>query len=398
MFNCLKTVGALEIGDDNSYSKDLIFNKNIEKDDCIALTDTLKLHVTNPIPSYEELNDGIHVSNAIFVGSENTLKNLDKFLDKYNACIYRKTDLIDYKDFDIAFIFDKKKFIKDAENVTAENIGDFIKNLLDEKRVFTYDSITCAAYVAALAGMHAVDSSKHGGLTGFQASFIGSLLFRELRGIKGTFYVVKVEDLYWHGTRDQNDEDNPLYELTHPELGTQKEFVNKAITSLFDDRNSYDRKYTKSAPMSNLTTFISSTKKAINVLNQDFSEFKLLDFTLNDSDKNELNKYIESKLKTVDSRNKISDLLIANKAIPKYIKKYGDTFKDEKYPILSAEDDHLDDRKIAMKGLRKLIKKYNLNIVINKKQETEEVNAMVENLKEYQLQVIKENNACCCAG
>ena len=60
----------------------------------------------------------------------------------------------------------------------TESVDAFIDNLITEYK-HDYGTIVHATFAAMMAGMHRINNSEQGGITGFQASCLGWLLIRE---------------------------------------------------------------------------------------------------------------------------------------------------------------------------------------------------------------------------
>jgi len=65
----------------------------------------------------------------------------------------------------------QEQWYKDAKNVAIETLSDFVRSLVKNYE-HDYGTICHAVTASAIAAAYAVDHSKQGGITGFQASCI----------------------------------------------------------------------------------------------------------------------------------------------------------------------------------------------------------------------------------
>jgi hypothetical protein len=84
-----------------------------------------------------------------------------------------------------------------AKKMTIKELPDFLKEI--DEYPHTYNTLIDGIVASAIAGAYAIENGKHGGISGFQASFI-DLLFVQKWGVrKSPFKIQSYEDwLYPH--------------------------------------------------------------------------------------------------------------------------------------------------------------------------------------------------------
>jgi len=89
------------------------------------------------------------------------------------------------------------KWYEEAEKMTPENLPAFVQKLLGEYR-HSYGTICHAVAAAGLAGAHAIDNSKQGGITYFQAGCIlWEFVIRWMRWQDKPMRLVDMDDLLY---------------------------------------------------------------------------------------------------------------------------------------------------------------------------------------------------------
>ena len=352
----------------------------------------LGLYIKSKIYFYDS-----EVYDAIFVGTKKDFKNLESYLAEFNAKPFLKIEsekqLTKLEDLEVAYIFDYTEWLEKAKKVTPTTVGKFIKDLFNSKRKFDYGSIANTIKLSTLAGFYAGENSKHGGITGFQASFIANSIYCELMHIKYGFYKVEIGDFYRKG-------DKELQSMLNPSLYTRKRFIDIAIEDLTDF--SPWGQLEELAPVELMSCYIKKIQRAIDVLLGDFSEFdeyKSINFNLKKSEQKELDSYIKSKLKSIDCTN-IKKLSIANKALTKYHALYKDYISEINYPMFKSSYGYKKRARIIYKFYKLFDEKYHIfdKIYIEDKEEIKEVDKLVSLMKAAQDKSLAEDAKCDCAG
>src|SRR5690348_5848473 len=87
-----------------------------------------------------------------------------------------------------------KSWEEEAEKQTLETLPEFLRHLTED---YGHDYGTiCHAIVAGMMGtLNAIDNSKSGGITGFQANCICKILITKLMRIKRAYQIIEFDNI-----------------------------------------------------------------------------------------------------------------------------------------------------------------------------------------------------------
>jgi hypothetical protein len=89
-----------------------------------------------------------------------------------------------------------------STDITMETLPKFLNSLLDDYK-HDYGTIVHAMTAGAIATITAMNSTKQGGITGFQASCLSWLFLREGMGKEGALRLIEFNDLLYPQHEDR---------------------------------------------------------------------------------------------------------------------------------------------------------------------------------------------------